>query len=66
MNDCLMMRENNIKYIIENNNFDICVVDYNVKMVFVLNKVGKFRFRYIGCLYCYRIILSLSGIIIDS
>lgn len=66
MNDCSTTRENNIKHITENNNFDICVADYNAKMVFVLNKVGKLRFSYTGCLYCYRTILSPSGITTDS
>lgn len=36
------------KYIKENKNGDICVVDCNVGVVVVINKVGKFRFWYIG------------------
>lgn len=37
-----------MKYIIENKNLDICVCDMDVGVVVVLNKLGKFWFKYIG------------------
>lgn len=66
MNDGSTTRVNNIKHITENNNLDIRVADYNAKMVFVLNKVGKHRFTYTECLYCFRTIFSPRGITTDS
>lgn len=39
------------KYIEENKNGDICLVDCDVGVVVVMDKVGKFRFWYVGILF---------------
>lgn len=55
-----------IKYLKENRNLDICVVDSEVGVVVVVNQVGKFRFRYIGqFFYVKRKLFKFYGIIID-
>lgn len=47
------------KNIVENKNFDICVVDGMGKVIVVINYVGKFWYKYMCIFY-------LIGIIIDS
>lgn len=57
------------KFIKENKNGEICVVDFDVRIVLVMDRVGKLRFWYIGIII-YSIIkdvlFCLVGIIIDS
>lgn len=47
---------------------DICVVDYFVYVVVVVNKIGRFWFIYIGCFIISFIneLFMLVGIIMDS
>jgi hypothetical protein len=40
---------NALKYVTENVSGDICVADDGIKAVVVVNREGKFRFRYTGC-----------------
>lgn len=49
-NECnrLYSGKNNIKYIVENRNTDICLADLDSGAVVVVNQAGKIRFRYSG------------------
>lgn len=56
------------KCIKENKNGDICVVDFDVGLVLVMDRVGKFRFWYIGGIFLFLndVLFCLVGIVIDS
>ncbi|XP_062569574.1 uncharacterized protein LOC134257798 [Saccostrea cucullata] len=56
----------NLKYISENRNLDICVADFGVKAVVVVNQSGEFRCRYTGHPSTIGASFSPVGIITDS
>lgn len=54
-------------YIEENRNGDICLVDFYVGVVIIINRVGEFRFWYDGIiLFKMDVKFCLIGIVIDS
>lgn len=55
-----------IKFISENRNFDVCVADFDFNAVVVINKEGKFRFRYRGAPCLNRNAFCPVGIVTDS
>lgn len=57
----------NIKYITENRNHDICVADYGASSVVVVNQTGIFRYKYTGHSSINKItIFGPHGIATDS
>lgn len=55
-----------LKFICENNNFDVCVSDCDNSVVVVVNLVGKFRFIYTGPLSFSKRSFKPCGIDADS
>lgn len=57
-----------MKYINENINFDVCVVDFIVNVVVVVSQVGKFRFicMYFGFFFMFKGLFNFVGIVLDS
>lgn len=53
------------KYISENKNMDICVLDCFVRIVVVVGMEGEFKFIYFGFLFIMKL-FNFYGIIIDG